>query len=466
MANYPAVRHISRCSIKPESIPEESNQPFHLNPWDLSMLSSHPIQKGFLFPKPPPTKNPSVTIIEHLKDSLSRTLVHFLPLAGRLVTHKQENPHSYSVSLDFKNNPGVDFVHAVADVTMADILSSIDVHPIVQSFFLLDETVNHDGHTLSLVAVQVTELLDGIFIACSFNHIIGDGTSYWHFFNAWAEVCRMLKGKNDSISRPPVLKQWFLDGHGPIINLPFSHHDEFIDRYKPPVVLRERFFHFSPQSIANLKAKANEECKTNTSTISSFQALSALVWRCVTRARRHLPSHQKTSCRLAINNRPRLNPPLSPDYFGNCVQTVSATVTVEELLSHEIRWVAWLLHEAVNGHNDSKVRGWLEGWMASPFIYQLSNFFDPCSVMMGSSPRFNMYGCDFGWGKAEAVRSGFANKFDGKVSSYPGRHGVGSVDLEVSLPPECMSALESDPEFMDAVSLSHRNHHHHHQMHY
>ncbi|KAJ4965075.1 hypothetical protein NE237_016924 [Protea cynaroides] len=454
MATHPAVRHISRCSIRAECVADESNQPLHFNPWDLSMLNTYYIQKGLLFSKPPQTNGLSIiTIIDHLKDSLSRTLVHFLPLTGHLVTHKQDNPPSYSIFLDYKNTPGVDFVHAVADVTISDVFAPIDVPPIVRSFFLLDKAIGHDGHTLPLLAVQVTELLDGIFIACSFNHVIGDGTSYWHFFNAWAEICRMGKGKHDHISRPPVLRRWFLDGQDPIINLPFSHHDEFIDRYQPPVVLRERFFHFSPQSIARLKAKANAEY--NTSTISSFQALSALVWRSLTRARHHLPSHKKTSCKLATNNRSRLNPPLSLEYFGNCIQAVNASATVGELLNHGIGWAAWLLHEAVNGHSDIEVREGLELWMKSPYIYQVGNFFDPCSsVMMGSSPRFDMYGCDFGWGMAEAVRSGSANKFDGKVSSYPGREGEGSVDLEVTLPAETMSALESDPEFMDAVSPS------------
>uniref|UniRef100_A0A803R953 BAHD acyltransferase n=2 Tax=Cannabis sativa TaxID=3483 RepID=A0A803R953_CANSA len=79
-------------------------------------------------------------------------------------------------------------------------------------------------------------------------------------------------------------------------------------------------------------------------------------------------------------------------------------------------------------------------------------FFDPFTVMMGSSPRFNKYGCEFGMGKAIAVRSGYANKFDGKVSCYPGRDGGGSIDLEICLKPEFMCALESDEEFMGFAS--------------
>ncbi|KAM1364813.1 hypothetical protein ACFX13_043923 [Malus domestica] len=64
-----------------------------------------------------------------------------------------------------------------------------------------------------------------------------------------------------------------------------------------------------------------------------------------------------------------------------------------------------------------------------------------------------MYGNEFGMGKAIALRSGYATKFSGKVSSYEGRE-EGSIDLEVCLPPEAMSALECDKEFMEAASVS------------
>ncbi|RDX90481.1 hypothetical protein CR513_27650, partial [Mucuna pruriens] len=64
-----------------------------------------------------------------------------------------------------------------------------------------------------------------------------------------------------------------------------------------------------------------------------------------------------------------------------------------------------------------------------------------------------MYGNEFGIGKAVAVLSGYANKFDGNVTAYPGCEGGGSMDLEVSLPPHAMSALESYQDFMEAVSV-------------
>jgi hypothetical protein len=64
-----------------------------------------------------------------------------------------------------------------------------------------------------------------------------------------------------------------------------------------------------------------------------------------------------------------------------------------------------------------------------------------------------MYGNEFGMGKALAVRSGYANKFDGKITSYPGLEGGGSIDLEVCLSLDKMMALETDKEFTSSTSV-------------
>ncbi|KAI3881196.1 hypothetical protein MKX03_012070 [Papaver bracteatum] len=459
------VRQISKCTIKPHQA-MESKQPTYLTPWDLSFFNFQYIQKGLLFQKPvisldDPT--PTITFIHQLKHSLSMTLTHFYPLSGRMVTKKQDNPPFYGIYVDSSNDSvGAEFIHAAIDITMMDILTPTDVPLIVQSFFALEGAICHDGHTEPLLVVQVTEVLDGIFVGCTFNHVLGDGTSYWNFFHAFAEITRNLRKASKqagdqhidgSISRPPITKRWFLEDNGDpfLINLPFCHHKEFIeDRYERPL-LRERMFHFTAESLAKLKVKANEECNTKHAQISSFQALSALVWRSITRTR-HFNSDRITSCRLAINDRLRLNPPLSENYFGNCVQSVCGTTTVGELLEHGIGWEALLLHEAIKEHTDENIRGVREEWMKKPRIYLMRPLFDPASLMMRSSPRFDAYGCDFGLGKAVAARCGFNNKFDGKVTSYRGLTGIGSALLEVCLPPESMSALESDEEFMDAVS--------------
>ncbi|EXC17273.1 putative acetyltransferase [Morus notabilis] len=422
------------------------------------MLSAHYIQKGLLFAKPrQATKEDGngfmEALLDRLKNSLSKALVHFYPLSGRLKTIKAQNPPSTLVYVDCNDSPGAKFIYATLNMTMSDILSETYVPLVVQSFFDHHKAVNHDGHTMSLLSVQVTELVDGVFIGCSMNHCLGDGASYWNFFNSWSEIFQP-KGDHDhvstkiSISRPPILKRRFPDGHDPLFNLPYADPDEFISRFEAPE-LKERIFHFSAESIAKLKAKANAECNV-ANQISSLQSLAALVWRCITRAR-NIPSDQITSCKLAANCRSRLDPPAPDNYFGNLIHELRAFTTAAELLEHDLGWAASKVHKAVANFNNKEVHEWLEEWLQSPYVYQIGRFFDPNCVMMGSSPKFNKYGSEFGMGKAVALRSGYANKFDGKVSSYPGREGGGSIDLEMCLLPHRMRALESDKEFIEAM---------------
>ncbi|KAG9450769.1 hypothetical protein H6P81_010734 [Aristolochia fimbriata] len=440
-----AVRRISTCCIKPDPpLGPEQNAIVDLAPWDIAMLSVHYIQKGLLFHDPPRSDPP---LLDRLKSSLARTLSVFYPLAGRLVTQKTESSDEGDKLVVFIDchNGDAEFILAEADLAVSDILDPIDVPEVVKSFFPYSAAINHDSHSLPLLSVQVTELKDGVFIGCNFNHAVGDGTAFWNFFYAWGQMARI-----GEISRKPIIERFFLDCKSPFY-LPFSDLTQHLHRHVSPP-LRERMFHFSADTMRSLKSKANAQRGT-TNTISSFQALCALVWQSITRARRHLSMDQNTSCRLAINNRTRLDPPLSSDYFGNCIYAVSSINTKKgELLSKDLGWAAWLLHQTVVGHSDGAVRELVKTWVEAPQIYSLS-MFDPCGVMVGSSPRFDMYGCEFGCGKAVAARSGYANKFDGKVSAYPGREGGGSVDLEVCLPPETMALLESDSVFMDAESL-------------
>ncbi|KAK1555008.1 hypothetical protein Q3G72_020385 [Acer saccharum] len=449
--NSKTVKHISECFVKPQHVSEEMEQPLYLTPWDLIMLSINYIQKGHLFIKPQAVDDQQDfinTLLDRLKQSLSLVLVHFYPLAGRLKTLKSENPYSYVIFVDIKDSPGARLIHASLDMTVSDIVSATYVPVVVQSLFDNDRAINHDGHTKPLLSIQVTDLVDGIFIGCSMNHCLGDGACYWNFLSALSEIFQGQDKSSNSISRPPIIKRWFPDGHDPFINLPFTHHDEFLSRYEPPKLL-ERYFHFTAESIARLKAKANSEC--NTDKISSFQSLSALVWWSMTRAR-CLPNDETTICFLAIDNRSRLKPPLSRDYFGVCVGSVKGMATAGELLEHDLGCAAWKLHHAVVGHTDKTVIELLNSWRKSPIIYNMDQMFNARHVWIGSSPRFNKYGIEFGLGKAVTLRSRYSNKFSGKVSCYPGREEGGSIDLEVCLPPPSMHALELDGEFMAAAS--------------
>ncbi|XP_071702556.1 uncharacterized acetyltransferase At3g50280-like isoform X2 [Rutidosis leptorrhynchoides] len=415
----PKVQLISESLVKPlHQLSSDAKQPIHFTPFELVFLTANYSQKGLLFAKPSEKHQPfSITdFLNKLCHTLSATLTHFYPLTARLATQKQQNPPSYVIYIDPGNSPGVKFVYAKTDANISDV---------------------------------VTELTDGIFIGASVNHIVADGTSLWNFMLTWSEIFRSNDQNGGSISRPPVFKRLVVEGCDPIINLPYIHPDEFIERFRFPHLLEERFFDFSATSISKLKEKANAEYKTRK--ISSLQAVSALLWRCITRVRRPL-HNADTVCKLAINNRRRLDPPLSDNYFGNPVQLVRGTASVEELMAHGLGWAALILNEVVRKHDDMAVKNWAQAWSKAPTILKMSELFEPNAISIVSSPRFDMYGCEFGLGKAVATRSGCGNKADGKITMFPGRNGGGSMGIEICLLPEYMMKIECDEEFTSALA--------------
>ncbi|KAJ7961283.1 HXXXD-type acyl-transferase family protein [Quillaja saponaria] len=470
---------ISKCTIYPDQ--KSTIRTLKLSVSDLPMLSCHYIQKGVLLASPP---YPFDDLLTFLKHSLSITLTHFPALAGRLITDSDGYVHILC------NDAGVDFIHAKAEHLSINNLISPSLNYVpdyFKEFFTYDGTISYSGHYKPLAAVQVTELGDGVFIGCTVNHAVTDGTSFWNFFNTFAEICKGAK----RISKTPNFSRDTVFNSLAVLEVPDGGPKVTFSVDEP---LRERIFHFSREAILKMKFKANYserliqktarngfpdsaeilgkqvndgwktvtvdngkitsflESLFKTAEISSFQSLCAQLWRSVTRARK-LDETKTSTFRMAVNCRHRLEPRMDQHYFGNAIQSIPTVAAVGEILSRDLRWCADLLHKNVVAHDDTKVRRCVEDWEKAPRLFPLGNF-DGASITMGSSPRFPMYDNDFGWGRPLAVRSGKANKFDGKISAFPGRNGDGSVDLEVVLAPETMAGLENDMEFMQYVTAA------------
>ncbi|KAK9048408.1 hypothetical protein SSX86_032629 [Deinandra increscens subsp. villosa] len=457
------VAIIYKCTVCPDNnnntnTSSSSVKSLKLSVSDLPMLSCQYIQKGVLLSQPPPDININDKMIPLLKLSLSRTLSHFPALAGRLSTDPQGHIHILC------NGSGVHFVHAAArHLHVHQILppppADRDVHPCFKTFFAFDNTLSYAGHHQPIAAVQVTELADGLFIGCTVNHAVVDGTSFWNFFNTFAEIS---KGGgvvfNRMVTNPPDFSRENVFISPVVLPLPAGGPAATFSGDEP---VRERVVHFSRDAILKMKFRANNplwkpqnsDLKPK-SEISSFQSLSAQLWRAVTRARRFPADSTKTTTfRMAVNCRHRLEPKVDPLYFGNLIQSIPTAASVGDLVSHDLSWAANQLHQNVVAHDNATVRRGVKEWEKQPKLFPLGNF-DGAMITMGSSPRFPMYDNDFGWGRPLAVRSGKANKFDGKFSAFPGRDGDGSVDVELVLAPETMAWLERDQEFMQYVSSS------------
>ncbi|KAM0877468.1 hypothetical protein ACQ4PT_035461 [Festuca glaucescens] len=451
----PIITVVSKQTVLPEGASPVGD--LKLSVSDMPMLSCHYIQKGLFFP---PTGTPMARLVSSLVSSLARALGVFPALAGRLATL----PDGRIVIRC--EDAAVEFYHAVAPaLSLHDFLvPDADVPTrLTKDLFPMDRTVSYEGHRRPLTSFQVTVLGDGaVFVGFVANHAVVDGTSFWHFFNTWAGLCR-----GEPVQPPDFIRNFF---GGSTAVLRFSGRDGPAVTFDAAAPLRERVIHFSAAAIRDLKAAANRCRKTSEDDevngkpvhdlkvqggpgeISSFQSMCAHMWTAVTRARLQLAADATTTFRMAVNCRHRLRPKISAVYFGNAIQSVATTATVAELASHDLRWAASRLHATVVAHEDGAIRQAAADWEAAPRCFPLGNP-DGAALTMGSSPRFPMYdGNDFGWGRAVAVRSGRANKFDGKMSAFPGQAGDGSVDVEVCLAPDTMARLLGDDEFLQYVS--------------
>ncbi|XP_057805160.1 uncharacterized acetyltransferase At3g50280-like [Salvia miltiorrhiza] len=433
------VEAISSCIIRMAGNNANPISRLDLTPCDLQLLPLDPIQKGILFHNPLSKLN----LIDHLKTSLSRTLDFFPPLAGRLATTAHAHA-TFSLFLDC-NNAGVEFVHAVAAATsVADILEPKWIPEIVASFFPHNGLSNWDVVSKPVLVAQVTELVDGVFIGCTANHAVIDGVSFWHFFNSWSEISR----GSDTISKTPVFKPWFPsnvpDDKRPL-RLPWLEQDPPLSSVPPPRL--ERVFHFSKQTLSKLKARANSEAATDK--ISSLQALSAHLWRSISRCRysgMSLDDGREAPFGIIVGLRTRI--PLPEGYFGNALVSAKMTMSAAELVQKGVGHAAVRINELVAQHTKEKVIKVIEDWVVSPTLLRRGNY----AFVMASSPRHNVYGNDFGWGKPIAVRSGPATKIDGKMTLFPAAE-AGGIDVEVCLAPETLRAIEDDAQFMEVFTV-------------
>ncbi|CAN1166977.1 Uncharacterized acetyltransferase At3g50280 [Linum perenne] len=413
--------------------PQSPLERIPLTPCDLRIILTGTIQKGLLFRNP--TTNPSLsrqTLIGNIKSSFTKALSLHHPFASRF-SADQHSDGTATLYIDC-NDTGCPFLHAVADgVSVDEALHQpfpIPPAPVLWSFFPYNDVKNYHGFTRPLMSIQITELVDGIFVGWSINHAVADGSTHWNFHRIWSSICRGI----GDYSPPVFTRESSLEVMHRQIRVPWAK-------------IREGVFHFSKQKIAALKAKANAG-QSRLIQISSLQTLISHIWRGVMRSRENPDPESETRFVVQVGFRSRFESKFPAHYFGNAIGGCTITMKVKQLLKEEggLGHVAAEVNKAVVEMTDEKLKEVVENWVKDPVFRRVGGF-----TVLSGSPRFDAYGVDFGWGKPVAVRSGWGNKYDGKVTVYPGAE-AGSMDFEICLSPDSFDRLRSDSEFMAAVT--------------
>ncbi|CAI0452700.1 unnamed protein product [Linum tenue] len=387
-----------------------------LSEWDMIGAITH-VPTVYFYKSTPSTSHPN--LLDHLKDSLARTLVTFYPLAGRL-----EPIHGGRFDLDC-NGLGVRFIEAEAKTTSLDELGGDEDLSSCTDFQPLIPEVDYTRPIgeWPLLLVQVTKFrCGGIGLGFNISHAVVDGLSALHFFNEWARVAR---GKG--IGMVPFLDRKVLRAGQPAA---VSRHPRFdpAEFQRPPALLPEAGCsnnkgnkpHYETKvaklkmtktKVQMLKDMANETTFDHRP-YSTYETLTAHIWRCACKARKLKPE-QLTSVGVCVDSRRRMNPPLPNAYFGNAVLDIKAVSRSADLITKPLGYAAGKIRRAVEKADGEFLTSAIDYLKNQPDLTEFQE------VYMGST-----------------------HEFDGDTMLLQSQDGDGSIVLAICLRVDHMEAFK------------------------
>ncbi|KAJ0030974.1 hypothetical protein Pint_14414 [Pistacia integerrima] len=271
-----------------------------------------------------------------LKEGLSKALVAFYPLAGRL--GRDENGR---LQIDC-NGEGVLFMEAETSCAIEDDFTpSLKMKQLVPAIDY--STGDISFHPLLLLQVTYFKC-GGICVGIGWHHILGDGVSAFHFIKSWAEITCGLP-----ISIPPSIDRTILHARIPS-HRTFNHTEyhpppsmDILESQSSPRPTSMARFRLSLDQINAFKAKLKNE---HGAMYSTFVILAAHVWRCVCKAR-GLSANQSTKLYIPIEGRERLNPPLPLGHLGNVVFIATSIALAGDIQSKPLIYIVKIIHETL-----------------------------------------------------------------------------------------------------------------------
>nr|QDM39182.1 BAHD acyltransferase-like 18 [Taxus x media] len=369
----------------------------------------------------------NVCVLQTLKEALSKALVYFYPLAGRLIFDAAGR-----IAVDC-NGDGVVFVEAVTDSQVDDLKdlgSTSQLEPFIPA-------VNHSDGLLTAIPpliLQVTRFkCGGIALGLKISHILVDGTSALHFLKTWCDIAR-----GSDIRLPPIIDRSALRARNPP-QPSFVHHEyapppSFIDREKTKQEISFERFTLSKEQVNSLKEKALD--KHTQKPYTTFEALAAHVWKCCCAAR-DLSEKQKSKLYIAVDARNRLVPSLPSGFFGNARFFAALTDFSGNIVSKPIWYGAGKIHEEIIKMDGEYLRSLLDYLELNPGFSLPADTFR-CPNMKITSWRLPLYDADFGCGKP--IFMGHASMLpEGQCYILPSSNEDGTVIISLTLFADHMS---------------------------
>ncbi|XP_058734819.1 spermidine hydroxycinnamoyl transferase-like [Vicia villosa] len=387
-----------------------------------------------------------------LKHSLSRVLMHFYVLAGRL--RSKENCH-----FDLEcNAKGVEFIEAESSSTLYDLgnFSPSSNNYYRYLFPHVDYTL--PIHELPLLLIQLTKFKCGdISISVLFSHAVVDGQGLSHFLNEWAQLAR-----GEPLKRVPCLDRTMLHDKKPcnsvnewMFNEPpllLGNSDGKVEESKKKT--RVGKIKLNKAQVEKLRKIANESWNkhSNDRGFSRYETIAGHMWRSACKARGH-KNEQPTMLGVTVDWRSRVKPSLPKEYFGNAAYDIMATSLAGDLMSKPSGYASSKIKETIEKVNDEYVRLMseyfkkLDDWTNFQNLHEIVSgnivpFYQNPNLGVVSWLTLSLHRLDFGWGNELYMEPGIHDMLEGESFILPSSHDDGSLMIFICLQEVYMDAFK------------------------
>ncbi|XP_049349750.1 methanol O-anthraniloyltransferase-like [Solanum verrucosum] len=351
-----------------------------------------------------------------IKDGLSKALVFYYPLAGRLIEGLNKK-HMVNC-----NSEGIMFIEADANIELDKLGDSIKP-PCPFLDLLLHNVPSCDGIIgCPLLLVQIV------------NHTMMDGYGFKMFLNALIELIQ-------GASTPSILPVWQRDllsaRSSPSITCTHHEFDEKIESkiawesMKDKLIQQSFFFGNTEMEVIKNSVPSNYGC-------TKFELLAALLWKCRTIA---LDLHPEEIVRLTypINIRGKsLKNELPPSYYGNAFVTPSAVSKAGLLCSNPLTYAVELIKKVKDNINEEYIKSVIDLMVIKgrPELTKSWNFIVSDKKYVG----FDEF--DFGWGNPIFGGIPKATSFISVCVPIKNDKGEKGISIAINLPPLAMKKFQ------------------------
>ncbi|CAN6214766.1 unnamed protein product [Urochloa humidicola] len=372
---------------------------------------------------------PGFFAADAVKASLSRALVAFYPLAGRLGADAATG----RIQIDCTAEGAVFVTARSAHLTLDDLMREFVPCQEMRDL-LVPPTPAPNPPSCPLLFVQVTRLRCGsVVLGQSMHHSVCDARGAAHFFETWASIAR---GDDADVLVPPCFDHALLAARPAPARAVLYDHPEYKQDPSPAADVGTGSDYAS--AIINMSKAEVAALKARCPGASTFRAVAALVWRCACRAR-SLPHNAETRLYSMIDMRARLAPPLPPGYFGNAVVRTSVSTTAGEVVGNPVGHAARRAL-AVTSQGDDYARSLVDYLDGVDAMDLPRSGISRAHLRAISWVGMSLYKSDFGWG-APAFMGPALMYYSGFVYVMNAAGKDGDLALVLSLEPESM------PEF-------------------